>query len=165
VDKSNQTAHFSNYGSKVDLLAPGVDIYSTHLNNSYKKMSGTSMATPHVTGLVSLMKQKQNNLKSTDIKSILLQSRDANTHTIHTETIFSSLGSTPIEPPKEEPKPPVEPSVPTPLPTVEGNAKVILEATINPNLKPLPDQERIEYPKFEPVIIESTGPTPQSIDY
>jgi subtilisin family serine protease len=45
-------ACFSNWGSDVDLIAPGVRISSTSLDNGYSEKSGTSMASPHVAGAV-----------------------------------------------------------------------------------------------------------------
>ncbi len=47
-------ATFSNYGNVVDLGAPGVNIYSTWIGNGYNTISGTSMATPHVSGSAAL---------------------------------------------------------------------------------------------------------------
>ena len=49
-------AYFSNYGAaSVDLGAPGVDILSTTIGNTYSFSSGTSMATPHVSGAAALV--------------------------------------------------------------------------------------------------------------
>ena len=48
-------ASFSNVGSYVDIAAPGSSIYNTYYKNSYAYESGTSQATPHVTGLAALI--------------------------------------------------------------------------------------------------------------
>ena len=53
---SDTKASFSNYGPAVDLAAPGYNIYSTYPGGTYRLMSGTSMATPHVVGLAALIR-------------------------------------------------------------------------------------------------------------
>jgi subtilisin len=71
TNKSNRMASFSSRGVQVDLVAPGEDILSTGLNGNYEVMSGTSMASPHVSGLVARMLSLYPNLKPAQVHRVL----------------------------------------------------------------------------------------------
>lgn len=58
TDQGDIKSSFSNYGSSVDVSAPGSGIYSTWMDNTYITTSGTSMASPLVAGLAALVKAK-----------------------------------------------------------------------------------------------------------
>ncbi|MBN1350479.1 S8 family serine peptidase [candidate division KSB1 bacterium] len=69
-------AGFSNYGSTVDLVAPGVDIRSTAMNNTYASFSGTSASAPFVTAVCGLLLSVQPQLDPDLVKACLIASAD-----------------------------------------------------------------------------------------
>jgi subtilisin len=71
VGKDDSFASFSNYGSVIDLAAPGVLIKTTTKGSSYTTFSGTSVSTPHVTGAVALYKSEHPGASPSDIRNAL----------------------------------------------------------------------------------------------
>jgi subtilisin family serine protease len=77
LDRNDQLASFSNYGLKsVAIAAPGKDILSTWLGNSYEEKSGTSMATPVVSGVAALIVAANPRISVDQLRKRLLASVD-----------------------------------------------------------------------------------------
>jgi len=86
TDQNDAKASFSNYGSWVDIAAPGVSIYSTLPNHpnrigvrNYGSLSGTSMAAPHVAGVVALLEARYPGMSNADIAHKLISTADPTT--------------------------------------------------------------------------------------
>jgi subtilisin family serine protease len=77
TDDDDALAYFSNYGQNtVHLGAPGVSILSTVLNNEYSWYSGTSMATPHVSGAAALLLAQNPAITLNELKARLISTGD-----------------------------------------------------------------------------------------
>jgi serine protease len=71
IDANKKLAYFSQRNSQVDLAAPGVDVRSTFPGNRYEYISGTSMSTPHVSGVAALVWSHFPNLTAKRIRGVL----------------------------------------------------------------------------------------------
>ena len=81
LDRNDQLASFSNYGAKtVHVAAPGKDILSTWLNGQYREASGTSMATPYVSGVAALIIASDPQISMKNLRARLLGSADDLAH-------------------------------------------------------------------------------------
>jgi subtilisin family serine protease len=73
ITRTGALASFSNYGATtVDIGAPGQEVLSTSLGTGYATLSGTSMATPHISGACALLKAYRPMLTHAEIKSMIL---------------------------------------------------------------------------------------------
>lgn len=72
TNANDNWAPFSRYGPTVDIAAPGDRILSTYLNSEYRNISGTSMATAHVSALAALLRSLRPDLTAAEIVEIIL---------------------------------------------------------------------------------------------
>ena len=75
VHEEELAARFSNYGqTRVDVFAPGFEIYNTVPGNEYQKLQGTSMAAPMVSGVAAILKGYFPSLTMAEVRQIILDS-------------------------------------------------------------------------------------------
>ncbi|OGM20610.1 hypothetical protein A2771_01465 [Candidatus Woesebacteria bacterium RIFCSPHIGHO2_01_FULL_38_26b] len=153
TDSTDKKASFSNYGSWVEVASPGVSIYSTY-GSGYEYLSGTSMATPFVSGLAALIKAKNPAFSNSQIRGKLESSSDAISGTGFYWTygrinackaLDCILGVTPTLSPTSSPTPRISPMpssvmtlTPTPLPTLSFTPTPTSVPLLSPTPSPIP---------------------------
>lgn len=85
IDGAGRLASFSNFGHRsVDIAAPGSGILSTYPvldpSGPYETLSGTSMATPHLSGVAALVASANGNITARQIRKVILSSAQATTN-------------------------------------------------------------------------------------
>jgi len=76
INQTDQRWGSSNWGSNLELVAPGVGILSSYPSNSYATLTGTSMAAPHVAGVAALIWSKYPSLTNSEVRDILTHTAD-----------------------------------------------------------------------------------------
>ncbi len=75
MDPNGKKASYSNYGkTTVDVFAPGTNILSTYKNGRLKSLSGTSMATPFISGIVGLILSQNRTSTPSEIRELIIDS-------------------------------------------------------------------------------------------
>ena len=88
INKENEISSFSQYGSNLDIVAPGEEIVSTWKNKKFKTLSGTSMACGHITGAIAIILSIKPELTAREARQILL----SNTVRLNTPSIMQGYG-------------------------------------------------------------------------
>ena len=146
--QSDTRASFSNYGSWVDLYAPGVSIWSTYPGGSYRQMSGTSMAAPHVSGAIAVLMGMGRS--AAQAENMVISSADtvAAGRRLNLYRAALAAGGTPQA--TATPTPSATPSrTPTPWPTSTWTPPPTPSVTATPT--PTPSGPTI-YPGFNPLV-------------
>ena len=87
-------SEYSNGGSRTDIYAPGRNIYSTYhkdYSDYYEYLSGTSMATPHVSGVAAMVWSANNSLTGAQVKDIILSNPNPSEPSLVTLDAYSAV--------------------------------------------------------------------------
>jgi subtilisin family serine protease len=131
TSSSDGFASFSNYGTIVDILAPGVSIKSDYYssNTATATMSGTSMATPHVTGAAALYLEAFPTSTPAQVENGIKASATPNAITsVPSGTVNSLLFSIPGTPP-----PPAVPAAPSLISPANGSTGIAINTALTWN--------------------------------
>ncbi|MBO0699061.1 MAG: S8 family serine peptidase [Zavarzinella sp.] len=169
TDRNDQLAYFSNYGpTTVDIAAPGQSIYSTLPGGRYGTYSGTSMATPHVTGAIALVWDAHPNWTYQQVIAAILNTADripsltgkVATGRLDVGKAITYGDSTPTPTPNPNPTPTPTPSDTTPPAvtgvTFSGSGSAISRARVT-------FSEAINAATFTTADVTLTGPSGQAI--
>lgn len=162
TDENDNKASFSNYGSWVDLAAPGVSILSTY-KSDYAYMSGTSMATPFVSGLAGLVASQNPDWTNAQIRNKIEATADRINKT-GTYWIYGRINACAAVDCESSSIPEPTATV-TPLPIVSPTPSLTptLMPSPTPTFIPVPTPTPTEKPVVEPS--PTLSPTPQPLPW
>jgi subtilisin family serine protease len=69
TDANDNRASFSTFNADVEIAAPGVSVLATYNDGGYRAISGTSMSTPHVSGLAALLRGQNPTWTNTQVRN------------------------------------------------------------------------------------------------
>lgn len=165
IDENKERAYFSNYGKTVDVAAPGVNIYSSIPNGGYAYYSGTSMATPHISGVAALLKKIYPDYNCSAIEKLItdncvdLGNPGFDVYYGYGVPNVAALGIPVYTDPVQTPAPT---GVPGPTPT-QATFRPIVTATPVPTATPAPTAAPVltatPVPTTAPVLTSTPEPT------
>jgi thermitase len=161
---NDNLASFSNYGPvSVDLAAPGVSIYSTTTSGTYKYLSGTSMAVPHVSGVAALIKSQNPSMTASDIKSKILNNCDTISSLSNKVLTGGRLNAAKALGQTETPTT----ATPTPTPTATSTPLPTTTVTPTPTVQPTPIQTPVITKSLSAAFYASPtyGHTPLNVQF
>ena len=172
-DMGDIRAPFSNCGACVDVFAPGLFITSAAFNSNTGTavMSGTSMAAPHVAGVVALYLQENPTITSTELnqtiraaasKSVIKNAQSMNANMIQSDP-SEQLAPAPVPKPEPVPAPIPEPTpapapIPEPIPAPAPIPEPVPAPAPIPEPTPAPDFENAPAPVIAPVPAPAPAP-------